>query len=48
MELFHEDSQEASVYGALSEPHSIVVSHIVATSTLSRGVFPVLFKGLKD
>ena len=47
MELFHEDSQEDCIYGTLSEPHGIVVSHIVATRTLPRGVLSYLSKGFK-
>ena len=46
MGLFHGGSWEGSIYGPLSEPNGIMVSHIVAPRTLPRGVHPVLYKSV--
>lgn len=46
MGLFHGGSWEGSIYGPLSEPNGIMVSHIVASRTLPRGVLPVLYKSV--
>lgn len=47
MGLFHRDSQKDRILGTSFESHGIVVSHFVATCTLPRGVFSVLFKRIK-
>jgi len=47
MGLFHGGSWKGSIYGPLSEPNGIMVSHIVAPRTLPRGIFSVLFKWIK-
>lgn len=51
MGLFHGGSWEGSIYGPLSEPNGIMVSHNMAACTLPQGVlsvFSIKNKGQKQ